>query len=491
MMKKTGIILSAALAAGLAFSALFVSCGSSSADGVDPAITKGIQQWNKITPKDAVDPWNGISDAAVKAKYLNYVELYKAGHEALESTDSMKASQETKLLNACNTALDKFTAIDDSQLKLPPNDCEKGANLSADRINKLLESNKITAAKTMHQKSVSVYGTNDALTAAGKEIDVVSGIYSKSQTLSGEGAKAAAVEGFEAKVAAYDDAIAKYKTAESEVDSLASKSGVAGKSAVSKNINKLKSDRQNLESERASVIREKAYEYKDKIGEEFARELTTGTGKKGAITSYDIRNHYNSIQSNIDKIYGELTAFAAQYPKDVGQDVLSDIDAQRKDLKNKIAQINREIANEEEIKSRGNTVMPLMIGLFNPDPKSTAESKKSRPAKFSSAKQKDTDYWWGMVSIPSGQMNDLVITLKDNRTVHVYNQNTHSGKDIKKKNLQDLVSKANKIGNSWPVMNVGKALNGGSNYYFSIEEGKTNTYAGEVVIYSSFVTRSR
>ena len=491
MMKKTGIVLSAFAASVFALAGLFVSCGTTSKDGVDPAITKGIEAWNKITPEDASDPWNGISDAAVKAKYLNYVTLYKAGADAIESTESMKASQENKLLSACNTALDKFTAIDDSQLKLPEDICEKGSNLSAGRINKLLEANKITAAKTMHQKSVSVYGSSPVLTTAGKEIDVVNAIYAKTSALSGEGAKAAAVEGFEAQVAAYDDAIGKYVAAESELSASASKAGVADMSAVLKNIKNLKSTRQNLESERASIIREKAYGYKDKIGEEFARQPGAGTGKNGALTSYDIRNHYNSIQSNIDSIYSELTAFSAKYPKEVGQDVLSDIDAQRRDLKVKIAQINREIANEEEIKSRGNTVMPLMIGLFNPDPKSTAESKKSRPAKFSSTKQKKTDYWWGMVSIQPGQMNDLVITLKDNRTVHVYNQNTHSGKDIKKKNLEDLVSKANKVGNSWPVMNVGKMLNGGTNYYFSIDEGKTNTYSGEVVIYSSFVTRSR
>ena len=131
-----------------------------------------------------------------------------------------------------------------------------------------------------------------------------------------------------------------------------------------------------------------------------------------------------------------------------------------------------------------------MIGLFNPAPGSTKASQKSRPAKFSAAKQSDSEYWWGMVSIKKGEMNDLVITMKDNRNIRVFNQNTHSGKDIEKKGLKDLVSKANKVGNSWPVLNAAKAL-GSDKYFFEVQKGKTDSYSGEVVVYSSFNTRSR
>ena len=131
-----------------------------------------------------------------------------------------------------------------------------------------------------------------------------------------------------------------------------------------------------------------------------------------------------------------------------------------------------------------------MIGLFNPAPGSTAESKKSRPAKFSATKQKKAEYWWGMVSIPKGEMNDLVITLKDNRNVRVFNENTKSGKLIEKNNLKDLVSRSSRVGNSWPVLNAGSQLKG-SNYFFEIDKGKTEDYSGEVVVYSSFITRMR
>ena len=81
----------------------------------------------------------------------------------------------------------------------------------------------------------------------------------------------------------------------------------------------------------------------------------------------------------MDKIYNELLAFAAKYNKNVSQEVIDDVKAQKNDLNAKIAQVNREIANKKEIESRGKTVMPLMIGLFNPAPGSTKESQKSRP----------------------------------------------------------------------------------------------------------------
>lgn len=489
-MKKCGIIVSAILAV------LLASCASSGVDKEDVAIANGIKAWNTREPAAATAYWNEISDSAKKTKYLNYVTMYNSGVEALNSTDSMKASQETKLLGACNTALDKFSALDPA-LKLPADVCEKGANLTAARIEVLLVSGKTTAAKKMHSTAVQVYGENAALAKAGKEIDVVSAVLNKKAALAAQGDKALAIENFDEKIAALDAALSSYTSGEGELNSTAKKAGVDSEKCVTSNIAAVRKDRQNLSIKRDGIIRDKAYEYKDQIGEEFARQPAegSGTGKNGAFTSYDIRDHYNSVKKNIDVKYQELLAFAEKYPKEIGPDVLADVKAQIDDLNAKIAQINKEIAVAEEIASRGKTVMPLMIGLFNPDPKSTADSKKSRPAKFSGANPKKADYWWGMVSIPKGQMNDLVITVKDNRTVRVFNENTKSGKNIakdeKSKGLQDLVNRANKVGNSWPVMNVGSQLKG-SNYFFEISNAASGKdYSGEVVVYSSFITRSR
>lgn len=484
---RLGFVLSAVAAALIA-----VSCATTSTvNPDDKAIADGVKAWNTIEPNAATTYWTTITDANLNKQYAGYVTAYNDGVAALDSTDTIKANQEAKLLSAAKSAISNFSKLD-SQLKLPSDVSEKGANLSAERVNKLLASQQISAAKEHYNSATKVYGTNAALTNAGKEIDVVSSIVSKKATLKAQADKAKATTDFDAQVTALKAALDSYTAADKEIRAAASNAGVEDKTGVTTNLKTLNNDRQNLAVYREGLFRDKAYEYKDKMGEEFARQPAegSGTGKNGAFTVYDIRNHYNSIATNVDAIYADLVAFSSKYPGEVDQSILDEVKAQRDDLNAKIKQINQEIAVKEEIESRGKTVMPLMIGLFNPAPGSTAESKKSRPAKFSATKVKKDEYWWGMVSIPKGQMNDLVITLKDNRTVRVFNQNTKSGKQIEKKGLKDLVSKANKVGNSWPVMNAGKQLNG-DKYFFEIQKGKTDSYSGEVVVYSSFVTRSR
>ena len=483
-MKKIGIILTSVLAAMFA-----ISCVSTKMSADEQAIADGVNAWNKREPAAANAYWADIKDANTNKKYMDYINKYNAGVEALNSTDSMKS--ESKLRSACNTAIDNFSALDPA-LELPADVSEKGAELSAGRIKKLLENGNSSEAKKLSEKALAVYGQQPSLVAASKSIDVISTINSKKASLASQGEKSLAVEGFDEKVAALDKVLAGYTSAESEVNAAAKKAGVESDASVASNIKRLKKARQDLAIQRQGIIRDKAYEFKDKFGEEFARQPAegSGTGKGGAFTSYDILNHYKSVQANLDKIDADLQTFAKKYPKDISQDVLNDVKAMKDDLNAKIAQISKEIAVAEEIASRGKTVMPLMIGLFNPAPGSTAESKKSRPAKFSATGAKKDEYWWGMVSIPKGQMNDLVITMKDNRTVRVFNANTKSGKLIEKNKMQDLVSRANKVGNSWPVMNAGSQLKG-SNYYFEVQKGKTENYSGEVVVYSSFITRMR
>ena len=482
MKKFAKFVFAACAAAAIVFTACATKSGGS-AD--DKAIADGVKAWNKKEPEAARNFWAEIQDAKTKAKYENYLDLYNAGHAALEKTDSDKS--ESKLLADCNTALDKFKALD-SALELPPDDCDKGASVTAARISPLLAAGSVTTAKNLHDSAVKVYGDSDELKAAQKEIDVVSAILDKKASCATEANKARAIDSFDEKMVAMDKALAAYTSAEKALNTQASNAGVAANKGVKTNLSALKQDKQHLEVERETAVREKAYEFKDKIGEEFAR--SPEKGQKGEMTIDEILAHYNSVKANIDKIYDEFSAFATKYPEDVDKEILNDINSQKRDLEQKIAQIKAEIARREEIASRGKTVMPLMIGLFNADPRSTKGNEKSRPAKFSASNQKKEEYWWGMVDIPRGKMNDLVITLKDNRPVRVFNENTRSGSLIEKNNLQDLVNRGSKVGNSWPVLNAGKQLTS-NKYFFEIGEGKSKEYSGEVVVYSSFITRSR
>ncbi len=64
------------------------------------------------------------------------------------------------------------------------------------------------------------------------------------------------------------------------------------------------------------------------------------------------------------------------------------------------------------------------------------------------------------------------------------------GKLIEKNKMKDLVNRGYKVGNSWPVLNAGSQLTS-DKYFFEIQKGKTDSYQGEVVVYSSFVVRMR
>lgn len=469
---------------------ILVSCASAPDQGTadQKAIMEGVKAWNSREPQAAATYWNMIRDEKLQKQYLNYIDLYKAGAEALDSTDSIKASNEAKLLAPCNKALDNFTALD-SALSLPQDVCDKGASLSAKRIDGLVASGKTGAAKKMYDSAVKVYGTSDELESAKKEIDVVSIVNARQASLQDLTEKARSETSFDAKIAVYDSALETYAKAEKEIDSAVASSGVGKTAGVSVNVRNFKKARQDISIERASTIRERAYAYKTQIAEEFARTPDT-KGENGKVSLEEILAHYQSVQKNIEATYQDLLGFAAKYPNDIGQDILDDINAQKKELEAKIAQVNAEIRTAQEIPSRGKVVFPLMIGLFNPDPRSTAESKKSRPAKFSAKNVKGDEYWWGMVSIPRGTLNDLVITLKDNRTVRVFAENTKSGKLIENNNMKDLVNRSAKVGNSWPVLNAGSQLTT-NKYFFEIQKGKTNDYEGEVVVYSSFIVRMR
>ncbi|MBR5646312.1 MAG: hypothetical protein IKX23_06700 [Treponema sp.] len=474
----------------VALAALFIAaCASNSGiSDKDPAVGRGVSAWNSRNPAAAKAYWAEIKDSAKQKKFLNYITLYNAGLDSLNSTDGVK--NETKLIAASKTAIAKFNQIDPA-LKLPASTCAKGAKLAATCVDSLLAQERVNEAVSMYNDAIKLYGKHQALTEIEKEVNTCKSIAAKKASILAQAEKAGNMDNFEAKVAAYDQVIENCAKEEANVDALAKNSGLAATPGVAGCVKGFKKVRQDIKVQKEGCYRDKIYEFKERFGEEFARQPTgTGSGKNGAYTNTEILAHYKSVGENLDKIYAELLDFAEKHPNDVSQSVINDVKAQKMDLTAKINQVNREIANEREIASRGKTVMPLMIGLFNPQPGTSAEGKKSRPAKFSATGAKSNEYWWGMVSIPKGQMNDLVITLKDNRTVRVFNENTKSGKRIDKDGLKDLVSRSSRVGNSWPVLNAGSQLKG-SNYFFEVQKGKTESYSGEVVVYSSFITRMR
>ena len=84
-MKKYAVIVSAILAV------MLISCATTSKESPDQrAIAAGVKAWNDREPEAAAPYWNEIKDEKVKKQYEKHIASYKAGDEALESTDSTK-----------------------------------------------------------------------------------------------------------------------------------------------------------------------------------------------------------------------------------------------------------------------------------------------------------------------------------------------------------------------------------------------------------------
>jgi hypothetical protein len=459
--------------------------GSGSAD--DKAIAKGVEVWNEKSPAAAKAYWNGIKDKEINSKYMGYLDTYNNGAKILSDTAALKATDQAKLLAACKNSIRTFSALDKS-LMLPSDVRKAGLALTEGRVRALIVANEISEARALSSSAVKVYGESEALEAMNKELDVILASRAREAEAGVITQKAHASQAYEEKLVAFEASIAAYQKAESALASDAAKAGVAKNAGIITETKGLKKKRQDVNVERETLLRERAYYYKNRIGEEFAR--VPEKGKTGSMTLDEILKHQESVKINVDTAYKEMVTFAGRYPDVIGQDILDEIADQKKDLDVKIVQVNNEIRTAREIASRGKVAMPVMIGLFNPQPGTAEESKKSRPAQFSAKAAKKPEYWWGMISIPGNEMNDLVITMKDNRPVRVFPENTKSGTLIEKNKLPDLVNRTYKIGNSWPVLNAGSQLTS-DKYFFEVQPGKTAEYEGEVVVYSSFIVRMR
>jgi hypothetical protein len=128
--------------------------------------------------------------------------------------------------------------------------------------------------------------------------------------------------------------------------------------------------------------------------------------------------------------------------------------------------------------------MPVMIGIFNPEPD---DPQRSRPATFAGDVATDSDWWWGIAEIPKGLAQDLVVTMSDSRPVRIYATGPGIGGG---KQASDLVNPLFKVGNSWPVLNAGARLENGI-FHIEVGPGSSPAYTGEAVVYKSFMMRTR
>jgi len=468
---------------------IFSSCQTfSKGESADErTIAKGVKIWNKKSPMAAKAYWRSINDKDTNKKYMSYLATYNDGAKILFNAADTKANDQVRQLIACKNSIKTFSTLD-KNLMLPSETRNAGLFLTEGCVRYLINVNQISEARSLLSSARNIYGESEILKGMNREIDVIFTSRARQANAESVAQKARKSENPEVKISALEESINLYKKAENTLASDASIAEVAKNPGIIAETKALRKKHQNVAVEREIFLRERAYYYKNRIGEEFAS--VPEKGKTGQMKLEEILKHQETIKNNVNEVYKEMEIFASRYPDVIGQDILDEIAIQKKDLDAKIAQVNKEILTAKEIASRGKVAMPVMIGLFNPQPGTTEESKRSRPAQFSGKNTKKAEYWWGMVSIPKNEMNDLVITMKDHRTVRVFSENTKSGKLIKKKKLPDLVNRTHRIGNSWPVLNAGGQLDS-NKYFFEVQPGITKEYEGEVVIYSSFIARMR
>jgi hypothetical protein len=488
MNKKMFAAVQAAAAAALLLASCATFEGSAAkATPDEKAISRGTTAWNQKGPAAAKPFWNEIKDKTARETYTGYVDAFNSGSKYLTEAESAKAGDDARILASFEKAQKAFADLP-KELELPDETRASGIAIAEGRMRSLISADKLSKARELGKAAVRTFGSSEAIEAMNAEVDVISASRKREADADAVLDKAREAVDFDAKIAGIDTATGAYARAESLLAGDASKANVSKIQSVVREASKLRKKRQDLLVEREKLLREQAYLYKERIGEEFAR--VPDKDKVGNMTLEELLKHQESVKANVEMAYDEMNRFAARYPQVADPEMMAEIEEQKKDLDVKIAQVNAEIRTAKEIASRGKVVMPIMIGLFNPQPGTAAEAKKSRPAVFQAKGVKENDYWWGMVSIPKGTMNDLVVTVNDSRAVRVFRDNTKSGTLIEKSKMKDLVNRGYKIGNSWPVLNAGEQLTT-DKYFFEVQKGKTPSYEGEVVVYSSFIMRMR
>lgn len=450
-------------------------------------ISKGIEAWNTKNSDEARPYFSNIKNPASKEEYLAAYDKLAELEASVDAAELVPAGQEAKQSEAYANVVKQYQSFPKS-LRLPGDLKERMLPITIDIVKVRVKALKHDSARDFIKRAKEFLGETDVYNPYIAEMDAYALIQKSEkgadQVLEG----ARAQEDFYDKIAQYEKAFSAYAGVEDQAGAEIKRLNLASDSTVSSLNTKIRKKKGDSKVEKERMLRERQYSFRERIGEEFAR--TPESSKIGNMSPADILKFNEEIRANINELQKELLVFGERYPTIIDKDMLKDVEEQRKSLDARITIIIAEIKTAKDIASRGKAALPLMIGLFNPQPGTKAEDKKSRPAILKGTMKEEADYWWGMVSIDPGTLNDLVVTMKDSREVQIFQENTLSGSLIKMKGLKNVINKSNKVGNSWPVLNAGAQLPKG-HYYIQLGKGSKPEYNGDVVVYSSFIARMR
>jgi hypothetical protein len=453
--------------------------------GKQTTLDKGISAWNRQNPEAALHYWSELKNKQQREAYLGYIDQYKKATKDLDDIVASPPKKESKYLSEYNKLHKTYASLPET-LKIPKKAAKKMSVMAVGRTRALLDKYKIDMARDIITQAEERYGQSKETAHLLTEVEILTDSKNIENDINSNLRKIRSTENFYDKIDGYERAIITIRKNREELNKKAADEDLQKSKAISHADSSLKKKSQRVRLEMERTLRERQYSFKDRIGEEFAR-VPEGS-KLGSMTLKETLAFQKETKSNVEAAYKEMEAFNSRYPAVIDRKMLKQVENQKKILDSKIAQVEKEIRTARDIASRGKPAFPLMIGLFNPEKGGKKGNKKSRPAHLRGTIKNNPHYWWGMVSIPKNKLNDLVITMKDNRPIRVFGENTKSGSRIK--NLNDLVNRRYKMGNSWPVLNAGNQLPSGK-YYVVVPKGQNPKYEGEAVIYSSFITRMR
>jgi hypothetical protein len=427
-----------ALVASFAFAA---SCATSKpatpSVSDEQIIDEGSRLFSEGKLEEAQGTWSTIPDTEKKNLFIGFVQAYMAFDKSIAKAEEALAESKPEL--ALESAKDAGS---------PPEAPIEFTN--ADPLDTRARLARIgdEAGKAIAARAAQTEGAADALLATAKTRVIKDG----AQTA------AKAMEGFESAARLFEDVSAWVPDANADAARAKDKARAA-------------------ETLHRTLLKETLLNFPDRMGEVFAR--SPGAAKK--LSDKELLAFNNETATIIQSGLSEFDSIVSAYPDILDAATLDKLRNSARGLSTRFARMEASI---KAVKDRGKPVMPLIIGIFNPQPN---DPQRSRPASFSGTSIKDSDWWWGIADIPKGTAQDLVISLSDSRIVRVYAVGRGSGGA---RTAPDLVNPLFKVGNSWPVLNAGERLDNGV-FHIEVGPGQSESYSGEAVVYKSFITRTR
>ena len=234
---------------------------------------------------------------------------------------------------------------------------------------------------------------------------------------------------------------------------------------------------QSADELRNAIVKRSLLSFSERMGEVFARSPSSA----GKLGDKELLAFNAETAAMISSGLSNFELMVSEYPDLLDPSTIDRLRDSARGLSARFARIETVI---KAVKDRGKPVMPIIIGIFNPEPD---DPQRSRPASFSGDSASGSEWWWGIADIPKGLAQDLVVTMSDPRPVRIYAAGLGSSG---KRPASDLVNPLFRVGNSWPVLNAGARLDSGV-FHIEVGPGRSEAYSGQAVIYKSFMMRTR